>query len=143
MSLSQYFKYILIGWLLIQVEFQIYTQIRFFDYIPFIIILPFFLILRLSIHKQLKKEYPIYIIGTIIMYIYCLYSDAYPALLIATTICFIWYSRTYLQEQVGYRLFASLFVMYSIFFGVRLVHFVIIYKKIHKKNNQQLWLFIR
>ncbi len=127
MKISQYIMYIAIGWLLIQMEFQIYTQVRFFDYVPFIIIFPFFLILRLSIHKQLKKEYPIYIIGVIIMYIYSLYSDAYPYLLITTIICFIWYSRNHLQEQVGYKLFASLFVMYSIFFGARLVHFVIIY----------------
>ncbi len=118
---------ILVGWLLILLEFQIYTEFRFFDYIPFVIIFPLFLILRLAITAQVKSDYPIYFVGLVLMYIYGLYSSAYPLYLIVITILFIWYSRENLLEETGYRLFAKILFLYLVLFIGRFLIFIVKY----------------
>ncbi len=118
---------ILFGWLLILLEFQIYTEFRFFDYIPFVIIFPLILILRIAITSQSNSDYPIYLVGLVLMYIYGLYSDAYPLYLIGITFWFIWYSRKNLIEETGYRLFANILFLYLVLFIGRFLFFVIKY----------------
>ncbi len=127
MKSKEYLKYILIGLLLVQLEFVMYTEITFFHYLSFIIILPLMYILRLSIHKKAVRGYEIYIIGIIIMYVYGVLSNTFPLFMIAITVGFIWYSQNKLTEKTGYNLFAHIIMMYLLFGLGRFVMFVYMY----------------
>ncbi len=118
----------ILGLVLINLEYTMYTALSFFAVISVVIITPLFLVTTVAMrYTEERGIWKIYALTIFLMCIYGLYANVYQVFIILASVIFVWYYRTYLLEARKTDLLVGIFISYFVLFCSFTLYFVFAY----------------
>ncbi len=118
----------IIGIVLMNIEFTMYTLMSIFAVISVVIITPLFLVTTIAMrYIDERGVWKIYALTAFLMYIYGIYANTYQVFIVLAGVIFVWFYRTYLFDLRSTDLLVGIFVSYFLLFCALTLYFVFAY----------------
>ncbi len=118
----------LLGLVLINVEFIMYTYVDFFSVISLVIMFPMILLAIIAMnYYDERTEWKVYVLTVALMIIYGIYANIYEVFIVVAGVIFVWFYRTYLMYLRKTDLLVGVFISYLGLFSALTMYFVFAY----------------
>lgn len=118
----------IIGFILINLEFAMYSSLSLFGVISLVLISPLILLAIISMnHYEVHGEWKIYVLTVALMLVYGAYANIYQVYIVLVGTIFVWFYRTYLIDLHKTDLLVGIFVSYLALFSSLSFYFILVY----------------
>lgn len=118
----------IIGVVLINLEFALYTISNLFGVMSIVIITPLILLSVVAMnHYEYHGEWKIYLLSFLLLIIYGQYANVYEVFIVIIGIIFVWFYRNYIIDLHKTDLLIGIFISYFVLFTAITIYFIFVY----------------